>query len=67
MRELITGRDGAPTFAMRHFTVEPGGHTPHHFHPWEHEVFILEGRGELTCADKTVALEPGMAVYVPAN
>ena len=45
IRELITDRDGAPTFAMRQFQIEPGGQTPFHRHPWEHEVFILEGCG----------------------
>jgi quercetin dioxygenase-like cupin family protein len=45
MRLMVGRADGAPNFAMRHFTVEPGGHTPHHRHNYEHEVFILEGQG----------------------
>ncbi|HRQ74963.1 MAG TPA: cupin domain-containing protein [Phycisphaerales bacterium] len=45
MRLMVGRADGAPTFSMRHFTVEPGGHTPHHQHNYEHEVFILEGEG----------------------
>lgn len=43
---LIT-EDVAPTFAMRRFTIEPGGHTPFHRHDWEHEVFVLSGKGRL--------------------
>ncbi len=39
--------DGAPTFSMRVFTVEPGGHTPYHSHPWEHENYVLAGEGVL--------------------
>ncbi len=37
--------DGAPNFSMRVFTVEPGGHTPYHSHPWEHENYVLAGEG----------------------
>ena len=44
-REVITASDGAPHFCMRVFEVEPGSSTPSHSHPWEHEVFILSGKG----------------------
>jgi quercetin dioxygenase-like cupin family protein len=45
VRWLITKEIGAENFAMRLFEIEPGGYTPLHSHPWEHEVFILEGEG----------------------
>jgi len=48
MRLMVGRDDGAPTFAMRLFEVQPGGCTPFHQHPYEHEVMILEGAGELT-------------------
>lgn len=37
--------DGAPNFSIRVFTLEPGGHTPHHAHESEHLNYILEGSG----------------------
>jgi quercetin dioxygenase-like cupin family protein len=37
--------DGAPNFSIRVFTLEPGGHTPHHAHESEHLNYILEGNG----------------------
>lgn len=37
--------DGAPNFSIRVFTLEPGGHTPHHAHESEHVNYILEGNG----------------------
>jgi quercetin dioxygenase-like cupin family protein len=67
IRWLISEKDGAPHFAMRMFEVKPDGYTPYHNHPWEHEVFILEGRGSLVLEDKTVPLNPGDAVFVPAG
>jgi quercetin dioxygenase-like cupin family protein len=45
VRWLITKEIGAENFAMRLFEMDPGGFSPLHRHPWEHEVFILEGKG----------------------
>jgi quercetin dioxygenase-like cupin family protein len=39
--------DGTPVYSFRVFTVEPGGHTPYHSHPYEHMNFIIEGQGVL--------------------
>lgn len=44
-RVVIDAHDGAPNFCMRVFEVEAGSSTPAHSHPWEHEVFVLSGRG----------------------
>ncbi len=44
---LLDEKKRAPRFAMRLFSVKPGGHTPRHSHWWEHEIFVLEGSGEL--------------------
>ena len=43
----ISRDDGTPSFCFRVFTVEPGGHTPFHFHPFEHLNYIIEGKGAL--------------------
>lgn len=37
--------DGSPTMSLRVLTVEPGGYTPYHSHPWEHINYILAGTG----------------------
>ena len=67
IRWLITQKDGAPNFAMRIFEVEAGGFTPYHNHSWEHEVFILEGRGTLVTEEKNLPLNKGDAVFVPPD
>lgn len=64
IRELITNREGAPTFAMRLFDLAPGGYTPFHSHPWEHEVFILAGEGEIVSEAGPTRLSPGDALLV---
>jgi quercetin dioxygenase-like cupin family protein len=67
LRWIITKDDGAPNFAMREFELAPGGHTPHHAHGWEHEVYVLAGEGVVAGEEGEFALEPGSVVLVPPN
>ncbi len=67
VRWLITKDDGAEHFAMRHFEMAPGGHSPHHSHKWEHEVFILEGECLVVCGEQRKKVGPGFAVLIPPN
>ncbi len=67
LRPLITETDGAEHFAMRIFRLQPGGYTPFHRHGWEHEVFVIEGAGQVVGEEEARPLEPGNAVYVPAG
>jgi quercetin dioxygenase-like cupin family protein len=64
VRWLVSQEDGAPNFAMRQFEVAPGGYTPRHHHPYEHEVFVLEGEGVVYEGDQPHALKAGDVVLV---
>jgi quercetin dioxygenase-like cupin family protein len=64
VRWLVSESDGAPTFAMRQFEVAAGGFTPRHSHPYEHEVFVLEGSGEVYEGDEAHPLRAGDVIYV---
>ncbi len=64
----LIGKDvGAPNFAMRLFEVNKGGCSPLHTHPWEHEVFILEGEGAVFDGKKAFQFKPNDVVYVPPD
>jgi quercetin dioxygenase-like cupin family protein len=66
--KLLVGRDDdAPTFAMRHFSVETEGFTPKHQHPWEHEVLVLSGEGEVECDGKVAVISGGDSLFIPSN
>jgi len=67
IRWLISESDGAPNFAMRLFEVKPGGQTPLHAHSWEHEVYILNGKGVVWKEGNEVEVQPGTAVFVPSD
>lgn len=64
VRWLVGQNDGAPNFAMRQFEVAQGGHTPRHSHPYEHEVFVLEGSGVVLEGDQEHPLNAGDVVFV---
>ncbi|MDY6863732.1 MAG: cupin domain-containing protein [Thermodesulfobacteriota bacterium] len=64
IRTLISEKDGARNFIMRLFEIEPGGHTPLHKHPWEHEVFIKEGEGVLVIEKRELPLKRGDVIFI---
>jgi quercetin dioxygenase-like cupin family protein len=67
IRWVIAEKDGAPNFYMRIVSFEPGGASPNHSHPWEHENFVINGTGTLEVDGKTVNLKPGDVTFVPPN
>ena len=67
VRWLITKDMGAENFAMRFFEMEPEGYSPFHSHPWEHEVFILEGEGIVVGGGEERKFRTGDVIFVPPN
>lgn len=66
-KPLIAMEFEAPHFYMRFFDIAPGGHTPKHSHEWEHEVYVLEGRGKIVLRDREEKLVEGDAMLVEPN
>jgi quercetin dioxygenase-like cupin family protein len=55
---LITSRnDDAPNFSMRFFRINPGGYTNKHKHSFEHEVYVIKGRGIITIDGEKLEIE----------
>lgn len=67
VRWLITKEMGAENFAMRLFEMEPGGYSPLHSHPWEHEVFIIEGEGLAVGGKEERKFKAGDVIFIPSN
>jgi quercetin dioxygenase-like cupin family protein len=61
----LIGPGEAPTFYMRVFEVQPGGEIFEHSHPWEHEIFVLKGKGIIRINGKEYEVEEGSVVYIP--
>ncbi len=67
LRWAIGEKDGAENFFMRIVTFEPGGKSPSHSHDYEHEFYVISGRGTAEVESKTVALKTGDVLFIPPN
>ena len=67
IRRLIDKTNGARTFAMRRFEVQPGGEIPLHSHEADHEIYILSGEGIAFTPKEEVSIKSDMFLYVPPN
>ncbi len=65
---LITKEDGAQNYTMRRFEIQAGGEIGLHNHPEEHEIYILEGNGQIFDEkEKITDIKMGDVVFVPPN
>ena len=67
-RVAIGPDEGAPNFIMRIFDVEPGFSSPYHDHPWEHEIFIINGQGTVKdVAQEESPIREGDTIFIPSD
>ena len=64
MKQILIGPNDGYEGYLRVFTVEPGGHTPAHSHPWFHANYILEGEGRLTIDGVARSVKAGSVAYI---
>jgi quercetin dioxygenase-like cupin family protein len=67
IRFLILEEFGAPNFEMRYFELEKGMVTSLDLHDFEHEVFVLRGRGKLMVEGEEHDLRPHDAVLIEGS
>jgi quercetin dioxygenase-like cupin family protein len=65
--QVLIGPDDAPNFAMRKFTMEPGGGMPNHTNTVEHEQYVLRGQATIGIGDEEYQVQDGDIVYIPAG
>ena len=54
-------------WCMRLFTIQAGGYTPKHTHPWPHINYIVSGQGTLELDNQEYELKAGSFAYVPGG
>ena len=65
IRWLIAEKDGATNFAMRVIEIKRKGEKiPLHQHNYEHEIFIIEGKGSVLSPRGERPVAPGDFVFV---
>jgi quercetin dioxygenase-like cupin family protein len=71
VRYLVDERHGSDNFALRLYTIGRGGHTPLDQHAYEHQVYVLSGRGLLRHSEETESslrtLQAGDTIFIPSN
>ncbi len=63
---LISPAEG-PHFAMRRFTMQPGGGMPCHTNAVEHEQYVLAGRARIGIGGQVYEVQAGDVVFIPAG
>ncbi len=66
-RKMLISPEEGPHFAMRSFSIAPGGFMPMHTNSVEHEQFILQGSAEVTVGDDVFTVEKEDVVLIPAG
>lgn len=64
---LIDESDGAPHFALRRFTLEPGAEVPRHTNEVEHEQHVLAGEYVVGLDDEEHTVSAGDSLLIPAD
>lgn len=54
----------SPSFCTRKVTLGSNGKTPNRKTSWEHQLFILAGKGVLIEKERKTILKPGMAIQI---
>ena len=63
--QLLIGPEEAPDFAMRKFTMVPGGGMPKHTNQVEHEQYVLKGKAIIGIEDDTYEVTQGDVIFLP--
>ena len=67
IRWLLAEPDGVPNFAMRVIEIAPGVVFAPHQHPYEHEIYVLEGQGVAVGLQDEIEMQPGAVLFVPPD
>ena len=65
--QVLIGPDEGANFAMRRFTMEPGGGMPEHTNEVEHEQYVLRGSARVGIGDRVFEVGADDVVYIPAG
>jgi quercetin dioxygenase-like cupin family protein len=64
---LTTSEHGSKEYALRRFTIAPGGVIAMHSHHYEETVYVLNGRVRVCVGPAKSTLGPGEYVYVDGD
>jgi len=65
--QMLLAPEETPHFAMRCFTIEPGGSMPNHTNSVEHEQYVLQGQAAVSLGGEVRTVSAGDVVFIPAG
>ena len=66
-KQVLISQVEGPNFAMRKFTIEPGGEMPLHTNTVEHEQLVLNGKALVVIDGKNYEVKKDDIVFIPAG
>jgi quercetin dioxygenase-like cupin family protein len=66
-KQVLISSSEAPNFAMRKFTIEPGGEMPMHTNTVEHEQIVLGGSAEVVIGNEKHIVKKDDVVFIPSG
>lgn len=66
-KQVLIGPDEGPNFALRKFSMEPGGGMPLHTNTVEHEQYVLRGRARVVIGGEVLEVEKDDVVFIPGG
>lgn len=67
MVAVVGPEEGWEDHVMRIVTVEPGGYTPRHAHPWPHINLVLDGEGTVRTGEEIRKIRKGSYAFLPSG
>ncbi|MFB6135789.1 MAG: cupin domain-containing protein [Halobacteriaceae archaeon] len=64
---LVGEAEGAPNFATRRFTLEPGAEVPRHTNEVEHVQYVLDGEYTVGLGEEEHTVRAGDSLLIPAG
>ncbi len=66
-RDVLSVDDGVSLASMHVVEIATHISTPTHYHGWEHEIFIVSGKGLVVGGHGSTPIGEGNVVFIPAN
>jgi len=66
-KQVLIGPDQGPNFALRKFSMDPGGGMPLHTNAVEHEQYVLRGRARVVIGSEVVEVGKDDVVFIPGG
>lgn len=64
---VLIGPGEGPNFALRRFTMQPGGGMPRHTNEVEHEQYVLRGKARIGIGEEVFEVGADDVVFIPAG